>query len=194
MSVLSKLVRGYPGHPLHPPLTDATIGAYTVAAVLAVIGALGWAEDAAGKGMWLALVVGLAFSSLTVVTGLVDYFAIRSGTPLKRTATMHAVANAAGSAFFVLAAITQYDGYRDGEVTGAGLLFTLVGFGFLTIGGWLGGSIVYVHGMRVLNLLEEPTHRAVTPGHPEKEEAEGGGASSRGSAGLHDRPRDSAGG
>jgi hypothetical protein len=32
---------------------------------------------------------------------------------------------------------------------------------------------VFVHGMRVLNRVDEPTERAVTPGHPEKETAEG---------------------
>ena len=31
---LRYLIRGLPGHPLHPPLTDATIGAYTVATAL----------------------------------------------------------------------------------------------------------------------------------------------------------------
>jgi hypothetical protein len=42
-----------------------------------------------------------------------------------------------------------------------------------TVGGWLGGTVVYGHGMRVLNLAEEPTQRVVTPGHCEKEAAEG---------------------
>ena len=43
----------------------------------------------------------------------------------------------------------------------------------MAFGGWLGGAIVFVHGMRVLNLVEEPTQRAVSPlPHSEKEEAE----------------------
>jgi hypothetical protein len=54
----------------------------------------------------------------------------------------------------------------------ATLAATLVGFAFLTLGGWLGGTIVFVHGMRVLNLVEEPAARAVAPGRPEKEQAE----------------------
>ena len=33
----SYLVKGFPGHPLHPPLTDATIGAYTAATVLGIL-------------------------------------------------------------------------------------------------------------------------------------------------------------
>ena len=45
----------------------------------------------------------------------------------------------------------------------------------LTLGGWLGGAVVFVHGMRVLNLTSEPPGRAVSPApHPEKEAAEGG--------------------
>jgi hypothetical protein len=49
----------------------------------------------------------------------------------------------------------------------------VVGFGLLTLGGWLGGAIVFVHGMRVLDLKSEPAGRAVSPiPHAEKEEAD----------------------
>jgi hypothetical protein len=42
-------------------------------------------------------------------------------------------------------------------------------------GGLVGGTIVFVHGMRVLNLVDEPARRAVTPlPQPEKEAAERG--------------------
>jgi hypothetical protein len=53
-------------------------------------------------------------------------------------------------------------------------VLTLIGFGLLTLGGWLGGTVVYVHGMRVLNLVAEPAARASAPvPTPEKKEAEG---------------------
>jgi hypothetical protein len=53
-------------------------------------------------------------------------------------------------------------------------VLTLIGFGLLTLGGWLGGAIVFVHGMRVLSLVDEPASRAAAPvPHPEKEQAEG---------------------
>jgi len=41
----------------------------------------------------------------------------------------------------------------------------------LTLGGWLGGTVVFVHGMRVLNLVDEPAVEAITPGGERKEEA-----------------------
>jgi uncharacterized membrane protein len=170
----SYLIRGVPGHPLHPPLTDATIGAYTFATVAAVLSKLGIAKHGFAHAWWLALVLGIVFSSATIVAGFADYLQIRSGTELKRTATFHAAANAVGSVFFILAAIFGHGGYVDESVTTGAFLLTLVGFAFLTLGGTMGGSITYVHGMRVLNLVDEPSERAMTPmASREKVEAEG---------------------
>ena len=46
------------------------------------------------------------------------------------------------------------------------LILTIVGFVLLTAGGTMGGSITYVHGMRVLNLVDEPTKKAIVPSTP----------------------------
>lgn len=171
---LSYLIRGLPGHPSHPPLTDATIGIYTFATVAAVLSALGVAETAAAQAWWLALIVGLIVNAPTAVTGIIDWFEISRGTPLKRTATLHWIAMGFVAALYALAAIFGHAGYEDGAVETLPFLFTLAGFGMLTAGGWIGGTIVFVHGMRVLQLQEEPTHRAVAPvPHPEKELAGG---------------------
>jgi uncharacterized membrane protein len=168
---LSYLLKGFPGHPLHPPLTDATIGAYTVAASLAVLGTLGVSERSLATGWWLALIVGLAVTGPTAVAGFADWLDISRGTPLWRTATAHMAAMLTATAFFLIAAGVGHEGYADGNVNGSGLLFTLFGWGVLTLGGWLGGSIVFVHGMRVLNLVDEPALRASIPGGEEKERA-----------------------
>jgi uncharacterized membrane protein len=169
---LSALVRGLAGHPLHPPLTDGAIGAYVAATVLACLGAAGIAEEALAKGWWIALLVGLGFGALAALTGLADWLSITRGTPLRRTATMHLVVMVCATVLFVLAAIVGHAGYVDGEVGIAALVLVLIGFVTLTLGGWLGGSIVFVHGMRVLSLPEEPALRAVSPGGAEKERAE----------------------
>ncbi len=50
----------------------------------------------------------------------------------------------------------------------------LMGFAFLTLGGWLGGMVEFVQGVRVLHLVEEPALRAAPPlANPEKQEAAG---------------------
>jgi hypothetical protein len=54
------------------------------------------------------------------------------------------------------------------------LALTLIAFGVLVLGGWLGGTIVFVHGMRVLNLVGEPSRSAVVRApSPEQQAAAG---------------------
>src|SRR5207253_11078946 len=106
---------------------------------------------------------GLAFTVPTALTGLADWLSITRGTPLWRTATSHLIAMVSATVFFGLAALFGHDDWKAGNVSGGELALTLVGFGLLTLGGWLGGSIVFVHGMRVLNLVDEPAARAASP-------------------------------
>jgi uncharacterized membrane protein len=168
-------LRGFPGHPSHPPLTDATIGAYTFATAAAILSKLGVAEHAFAQAWWLALIVGAVTSLATIATGLLDWLQISRGTALWRTATLHALTNAGASVFFVLAILLGHDDYTSRAVSSTGLLLTAIGFIVLTVGGTMGGSIVYVHGMRVLNLADEPTRRAIVPSaHEEKQEASKG--------------------
>jgi uncharacterized membrane protein len=171
---LRYLVQGLPGHPLHPPLTDATIGIYTFATIAALTDVLSITNHAGTQGWWLALIIGLVMTSVTALTGLADWLTITWGTELWKTASIHAITMVSATVFFALAAIFGHNEFKTGDVQADGLILTLIGFALLTLGGWLGGAVVYVHGMRVLNLVEEPADRAVAPvPHPEKEAAEG---------------------
>jgi len=163
---LGYLARGLPGHPLHPPFTDATVGIYTGSTVCALLSAFGVSEANTAVAWWLLLVVGLVVTVPTALTGLVDWLGITRGTPLWRTATAHLLSMVTATVFFLIAAITGHGGYVDGDVTSGAFVLTLVGFAFLTLGGWLGGTVVFVHGMRVLNLVDEPAARAAAPVAP----------------------------
>ena len=172
---LSYLWRGLAGHPIHPPLTDATIGTYTFATVAAFAEVTGITENAGAWGWWVALVFGLIMTVPTALTGLLDWLTITRGTELWKTATLHLTAMLSATAFFALAAIFGHSSYTHANVSSGAFVLTLIGFALLTLGGWLGGAIVFVHGMRVLGLKSEPAGRAVSPiPHAEKEEAEGG--------------------
>jgi uncharacterized membrane protein len=173
---LTYLWRGLPGHPIHPPLTDATIGIYTFATIAALADVLGISTNAATHGWWLALLAGLIVTVPTALTGLVDWLTITPGTELKRTATLHLVAMVSATVVFALAALFGKDSFDEGNVQAGDFVLTIVAFGLLTLGGWLGGAIVFTYGMRVLNLVDEPAERAVSPApKPEKEAAEGKG-------------------
>jgi len=160
------LIRGTDDHPVHPPFTDVAIGAYTVATVFSIVGAMGWIEDAAGKTAWLALLVGLCAGVASAVTGLADLMTIPRESTTFRTAAFHGTLMASASVLFVLAAIFQYDGFHDGNVTTAGLVFTVAAFFVLMVGGWLGGSLVFRHGMRVNPIDERNTARTEETSRP----------------------------
>ena len=171
---LSYLWRGLPGHPLHPPLTDVAIGTYTFATVAALADVTGISTNAATHGWWLALIFGLIVTSPTALTGLLDWLNIAPGTPLKRTATTHMITMLTATVFFLIAAIVGHDSFEAGDVSAGPFILTLIGFALVTLGGMFGGSIVFVHGMRVLNLVDEPAKEALSPMPNErKEQAEG---------------------
>jgi uncharacterized membrane protein len=149
-SRIAVLLRGLPGHPLHPPLTDATIGMFVFATAAAVVGYAGAIEDKVGPASWLALIAGLGVAVPTAATGFVDWLYLEWGSARWRTATWHLTAMVSAVTLFALAAWRQYPGYQHGDVTLGGLVLSLAGLVVLTVGGWLGGSIVFVHGNRVV--------------------------------------------
>jgi uncharacterized membrane protein len=144
-----KLLHGLPGHPAHPPLTDATIGMFVLASALELLGKLDVAPGKTGPAAWLALVGGLLVAAPTAVTGFADWVEIEWGSAMWRTATVHLTAMVTAVCLFGVTAWLQWDGYQNGSVTTGGLVAALAGFVALTTGGWFGGAIVFVHGMRV---------------------------------------------
>ena len=171
---LDALWRGLPGHPIHPPLTDVTIGTYTFAVVAATADVLGISTHAATHAWWLALVFGLLSTIVTATTGFVEWLRIQSGTPLWRTATAHLIAMLLASGVFLAAVVAGKGSFDAGNVETGPYVLTLAAYVLMAVGGWLGGSVVFVHGMRVLNLVDEPALKAAAPvATPEKKEAEG---------------------
>src|SRR5918912_2735763 len=88
---LIELIRGWPGKPSHPPLTDASIGAYTVGVAMLVAGKLGLEKHQMAVGWLLAISGGLALAAPTALTGLLDWPQREKGTPRKTAATIHLV-------------------------------------------------------------------------------------------------------
>jgi len=166
---LSYLLKGLPGHPLHPPLTDLTIGTYTFATAAAILDVTGLVDRNAATAWWFALVVGLCSTALTATTGFVDWIEIEWGSELWKTATAHMAAMVTATVVFLVAVLVGHHGYTDGNVSAGAFIATVAAFLLLTAGGWLGGAIVFVHGMRVLNLVDEPARSAAAPAPPQRE-------------------------
>jgi uncharacterized membrane protein len=133
---------------------------FVLAAGLGIIGRAGAIEGQAGPAMWLALIGGLIVAVPTAATGFADWVVLPWGGERWRTATWHLTAMLSAVTLFALAAWRQHPGYEHGGVTTSGLVLALAGLVVLTVGGWLGGRLVFVLGTRV---LEEGSERCNGP-------------------------------
>jgi uncharacterized membrane protein len=175
MSTLVNLLRGFPGKPLHPPLTDASIGAYTVGVAMLVIGALGVEEEQMAHGSLLAISGGLILALPTALTGLLDWLNIERGTPARTTATIHLFTMVSATALFALTWIVQLDGYKDDVVKTGAWILGVGGEALLTAGGYIGGSLVFVYGVRVLSRRDARVADALVPGRADRPAPTSGG-------------------
>lgn len=167
MNTLISLVKGFAGKPSHAPLTDVSIGAYTVGVLMLVVGACGFEEEAMAKGSLLAISGGLIVAVPTALTGLLDWLDLRKGTPARTIANLHLSVMLVATALFAAAWVLQRPGYIDGKVTLDGLIAGCVALGALIVGGTLGGALAYVYGVRVVK-QNVPVGDALIPGRLEE--------------------------
>jgi len=144
---------------------------YTVGVAMLVLGALGVQEEQAAHGALLAIGGGLALATPTALTGLLDWLDIPKGTPTRTTATVHLIAMVTATLLFALTFIAQLDGYDHGQVDTLALVLGLAAEAVLTLGGYLGGTIVFVYGVRVLKRPETPIPDALIPGRADRPQA-----------------------
>jgi uncharacterized membrane protein len=159
-----QLLKGLPGKPSHPPLTDASIGAYTAAVAMLAAGALGLETTQMAHGALLTLSIGLILAVPTAATGLLDWLELPKASRARATATLHLSTMIAATVLFAITWLAQRPGYVDGEITTLALILGVVAEVVLAIGGTIGGSLAYVYGVRVLNRADASIAEALIPG------------------------------
>ena len=170
---MGSLLKGWPGKPSHPPLTDISIGAYTVGVVMLVLGALGVEEEQMAHGGLLAIGGGLAVAAPTAVTGLLDWLDLPKGTPVRKVATIHLFVMVSATVVFALTFLAQLDGYKHDEVKTLGWILGLGAESLLAVGGYIGGTLAFVYGVRTLKREDAPIGDALVPGRAEGRMPEG---------------------
>ncbi len=161
------LIKGFAGKPSHAPLTDVSIGAYTVGVLMLIAGFCGLEEEAMAKGSLLAISGGLLVAVPTTLTGLLDWADLSKGSRARTLANYHLSVMVLATLSFVATWLLQRPGYIDSEVTTSGLIAGCVALGLLTLGGTLGGALAYVYGIRVVK-KDVPIMDALIPGKLEE--------------------------
>jgi uncharacterized membrane protein len=129
------------GHPLHPVLTDVPLGAWTVAAVLDAVEATTGREEMA-PGADAAVAIGLAGAVGSAVTGLTDWHETQG--EVRQVGLVHGLLNVGATALYTASWIMRRRGART---TGRNLAW--LGFAIASASAYLGGELVYTHGIGV---------------------------------------------
>jgi nitrite reductase/ring-hydroxylating ferredoxin subunit/uncharacterized membrane protein len=130
------------GHPLHPALTDAAIGAWFTGAFLDVLGARAAADAAMTAGVLSAVPTALA--------GAADW--ADTSDEARRAGLVHALLNSVGLVFMTGSLFA-----RRTERRALGIGLSTTGLFLASISAWLGGHLVYVLGTNVSRTAFEPT-------------------------------------
>lgn len=143
------------GHPVHPMLIPYPFALLTSAAAFDL-----WARLSKSRTLPVAArhmtSAGLASAVGAALPGVVDYFGtVPAKSEARRQATWHALLNSSALGCFAVAN-AQRD--ENGRMPAAGLALSLVGTGLMSLGGWLGGELVYRHHVAVEHEGEDKVH------------------------------------
>lgn len=127
---VTDVLHGVPlGHPLHPMLTDVTIGAWTSATLLDFLPGTGTASGT-------LTLVGLASAGPTSLSGLTDWASLNPDH--QRVGLVHATANVLALGLYAASLWTRLRGRRF-----RARALSLAGFGVLGVGGYVGGHLSF---------------------------------------------------
>ncbi|MFA1540514.1 Rieske 2Fe-2S domain-containing protein [Actinomadura monticuli] len=125
------------GHPLHPALTDVTIGAWSMASLLDVFG--GYESEPASD---MLMATGVIAAVPTAMSGLNDWSDTLGGE--RRVGLVHAAANTAALSLYVASLVERARGHRrNGKILG------FAGFGLMGASSYLGGHLSFGRGVNV---------------------------------------------
>ena len=132
------------GHPLHPILVTFPVSSFSIGTVhdLATVAGITQASPSTG---WLCLMIGVATSVLALVTGFVEFLRLEPASPAMRAATWHGLLAFSATSLFATALAVRGSG-RPGLFA---IALELAGLVLIGVTGWLGGHLVFHHGIAV---------------------------------------------
>ena len=132
-------------HPIHPMLVPFPIGLFIFSLVCDLISLGSDRAEVWDAVAFYSMVGGFIGALLAAVPGLIDLFSLKD-KKVKGIGMMHMAINLT---VVVLYAINIWLRADTGDNAGIPLVLSIVAVGLLAVSGWLGGEMVYAHGVGV---------------------------------------------
>jgi uncharacterized membrane protein len=137
-------------HPLHPMLVALPIGLWTFSFVADVIYLL-WGQPHWRIVSAYSMAGGVAGALLAMLPGFIDYLAISEVKP-RQIASVHMLINIVVTIVYAIDFCLRLK--QDLEVAGFAFGLSICGIVLVSLSGWLGGELVYVHRVAVVEERE----------------------------------------
>ncbi|MEW6161407.1 MAG: DUF2231 domain-containing protein [Verrucomicrobiota bacterium] len=148
--MLKDFIQGKPlRHPLHPLLVHFPLALFVFSFVLDLASLAFANEPALVRGSYYLIGGGIVFAMVAAVAGFTDYLDIRSDHPARRIAAMHMFLNLAAVGFYGINFGLRSTGLAENEIPALGWILSALSLVLLSISGYLGGQLVYDHGIGV---------------------------------------------
>ena len=131
-------------HPIHPMLVPIPIGLWLFSFVCDVVYMLGWGGDAWRTVAFYNMAAGVIGALVAAIPGLIDLLSLPAGP--RKTALVHMTINLTIVGLYV---VNIFMRVANPEQLRTPFLLSLIAVALLTVSGWLGGKMVYVHGVAV---------------------------------------------
>jgi uncharacterized membrane protein len=149
---VSAVLAGPYGHPYHPILVTVPIGAWVSALVFDVASHIVDKPGFLTQGAVWLIAIGVLGALAAAAVGLLDLFAIPTGTPAFGTALVHMTLNLCVTGAYVGNFFWRHGSYPNGHaVAGGQLALSVVSRAALGVSGYLGGKLAYRFGVRVVD-------------------------------------------
>jgi uncharacterized membrane protein len=145
----------FKGHPIHPMLVPLPIGLWMFALVADVVTWSGRGGETWAAAARIAVAVGVAGALVAALPGLIDLLSLKD-PPVRKLGLWHMALNLAAVAVFTWNFWVRWQAAPASEPP---LLLTVLGVALIGVSGWLGGEMVYVHGVAVEHAPSPPEAR-----------------------------------
>jgi uncharacterized membrane protein len=149
-------IAGPYGHPFHAALVAVPIGAWLAAVIFDIVAFAGSDPAAFTTGARWLYGIGVIGAVVAAIFGLLDFTRLTPGTKARRIAVIHMILNLTALVIFTAAWIAHLGSDAPSTV---GLVLGVIGLAGLGASGFLGGELVFRHGVRVADEVDQaPSH------------------------------------
>ena len=146
---LREVLQGKPiGHPTHALVVHFPAGLWPAALLFDL---LSWIrpDPTLVRAAFYDILLGLGMAALAIFTGLLDFLPTVPGSWKRQLGWRHLLAQAGATGCFAISAGLRALDPGSARTPILPLLLAALGVGLLLLGNFLGGELVYRHGMRV---------------------------------------------